>query len=299
MNVQERWVAGRLNFPLPVLEEIACDIRRDILTLLAHAGTGHTGGSLSGADFLTAILFHEATVDPFTPTWKDRDFWHVSHGHVTPLIYSAMGERGYFPLRDLLSFRTIHGHLQGHPSVKDTPGLEVSAGSLGQGLSVAVGAALAAKMDRHPRRCFVCMGDGEQQEGSVWEAAMSAAHYKLDNLTAVIDVNRMQIDGPTSEVLGVEPLDEKYRAFGWEVFVVDGHDLAALLDAFTEAKNVKGKPSVLLAQTVMGKGWPEIEDNFTWHGKPPTIEQADRALQGLGANYGGWWARLEANGLKP
>lgn len=300
MDIHERWIAGRLHWPADRLQEVARDIRRDILTLLAHAGTGHTGGSLSGADFLAAILFHEASIDPGNPTWPDRDFWHVSHGHVSPLIYSAMAERGYFPLRDLLSFRTFQGRLQGHPSAHDTPGLEVSAGSLGQGLSVTVGAAIAAKLDRHPRRHFVCMGDGEQQEGSVWEAALSAAHYKLDNIVAVVDVNRMQIDGPTEEVMGVEPLADKYAAFGWQVFEVDGHNMLELLEAFAEARTVKGKPSVILARTVMGKGWPEIEDDFTWHGKPPTEEQADRALKGLGgANYGGWWARLQANGMMP
>ena len=299
MSVHERWIAGRLNLPADALEQVAVDVRRDILTLLANAGSGHTGGSLSSADFLTAILFHEAAIDPGNPKWNDRDFWHVSHGHVSPLIYSVMAERGHFPLRDLLQFRTFEGHLQGHPSAHDTVGLEVSAGSLGQGLSITVGAALASRIDNNPRRCYVCMGDGEQQEGSVWEAALSASHYKLDNLLAIIDVNRLQIDGPTAEVMGIEPLVDKYAAFGWHVIDLDGHDMQSILNGFREARETKGKPTVILARTVMGKGWPEIEDDFTWHGLPPSKDQADRALQGLGANYGGWWARLEANGMKP
>lgn len=297
MSVHERWIAGRLRWSADALETVARDVRCDILTLLANAGSGHTGGSLSGTDYLTAILFHEAAIDPGQPNWADRDFWHVSNAHVSPLIYSVMAERGYFTLRDLLGFRSFEGHLQGHPSAHDTVGLEVSAGSLGQGLSVGIGVALAAKMDGHPRRCYVCMGDGEQQEGSVWEAAMSAAHYKLDNLLAIVDVNRLQIDGPTEKILNIEPLGDKYKAFGWHVVTIDGHDMKAILAAFEEARSMKGKPTVILAQTIMGKGWPAIEDDYTWHGKPPTKEQADEALQGLAANYGGWWARLESNGM--
>ncbi len=298
-HVQGHEIAGRLELPAESLEQIARNVRRDILTLLAQSGSGHTGGSLSMTDVLVSLLFHEVNLDPRNPDWPDRDFWHVSNAHVTPLIYSVMAERGYFPLRDLLSFRTFDGHLQGHPSAKDTPGIEVSAGSIGQGLSVAVGVALAAKMDNLPRRCYCCMGDGEQQEGSIWEAVMSAAHYKLDNLCGIVDLNGLQIDGSTDDVLAIEPLAEKYRAFGWHVIEVDGHDMAALLGAYAEVRAVRGKPAVILAKTVMGKGWAEIEGDYRWHGRPPTIEEADRALQGLGANYGGWWARLEADGGAP
>ena len=264
--------------------------------MLANAGSGHTGGSLSVTDFLTALLFHEVNLDPANPAWPDRDFWNVSNAHVSPVIYSVMAERGSFPLDKLLGFRQFKGSLQGHPSVHDTPGLEVSAGSLGQGLSVAVGVALAAKMDNHPRRAWCCMGDGEQQEGSIWEAALSAAHYKLDNLCGIVDLNGLQIDGKTADVLNVEPLAEKYRAFGWHVVEIDGHDMAAILGAFTEAKATVGKPTAILARTVMGKGWLEIEGNHLWHGRPPTVEEADRALHGLGTTYENWRSRLDNNG---
>ncbi|MBS1261041.1 MAG: Transketolase 2 [Calditrichaeota bacterium] len=284
--------AGRLELPASELAGIARDIRCDVLTMNAHAGSGHTGGSLSAADFLTAILFHAAAIDPARPRWPDRDFWNVSNAHISPLIYSTMAERGYFPLRELLAFRRIDGSLQGHPCAHETPGIEVSAGSLGQGLSVAVGVALAAKLDNHPRRVFCCMGDGEQQEGAIWEAAMSAAHYRLDNITAVIDFNRMQIDGPVTEVIGIDPLADKWRAFGWRVFECDGHEMQAILDALAEADRVTGQPSVVLAHTVMGRGWPAIENDHTWHGKPPTVDQADEALRGLGTTYRQWLARL-------
>lgn len=294
-----RHAPGRLAWEPEKLEEVALDVRRNILTLLANAGTGHTGGSLSVTDFLTAIQFHEANIDPADPDWADRDYWHVSNAHVSPVIYSVMAERGYFPHRDLLKFRQIDGHLQGHPSAHDTPGIEASAGSIGQGLAVAAGVAMAAKMDDHPRRAYVVMGDGEQQEGSIWEAAMSASHYKLDNLCAVLDANRMQIDGPTDEVIKVEPLVEKYSAFGWHVIDIDGHDMGEILEGFAEARSVKGRPTILVARTVMGKGWDAIEDDFRWHGRPPTVEEADEALKALGTDYQAWRARLENNGVMP
>ncbi|MFH0881672.1 MAG: transketolase [bacterium] len=292
----ERTSAGRLGWSPDKLVEVARDVRRDILTMLAHAGSGHTGGSLSVTDFLTALLFHEVDVDPVHPDWPDRDFWNVSNAHVSPVIYSVMAERGYFSLNMLLGFRSFAGALQGHPSAQDTPGLEVSAGSLGQGLSVAVGVALAAKMDDHPRRVWCCMGDGEQQEGAIWEAAMCAAHYRLDNLCGIVDVNGLQIDGATAEVMNVEPLADKYRAFGWDVVDIDGHDMASILGAFEKARGAKGKPTVILARTVMGKGWPEIEGDHRWHGRPPTVEQAEQALRGLGTTYDNWLSRLGENG---
>lgn len=296
LTQQTRRSKGRLEWSADRLEAVALDVRRDILTLLANAGTGHTGGSLSVADFLTALLFHEVQLNPADPGWSERDFWNVSNAHVSPVIYSTMAERGYFPIRDLLGFRSFSGHLQGHPSCKDTPGIEVSAGSLGQGLGVAVGVALAAKMDGHQRRCYCCMGDGEQQEGSVWESVLSAAHYKLDNLVAIIDLNHLQIDGPTADVINIEPLDAKYEAFGWHVLNVDGHSMTELLGAFREAKTVKGKPTVIMAHTTMGKGWKAIENDHRWHGRPPTTEEADRALRELGTSYEEWRARIAANG---
>jgi transketolase len=301
MSGDGRTVAGRLGWTPEKLEEVARDIRRDILTLLANAGTGHTGGSLSVTDFLTAILFHEANLDPANPDWSDRDVWHVSNAHVTPVIYSAMAERGYFPKRDLLQFRQFEGHLQGHPSAHDTPGVEVSAGSIGQGLSVMVGVALASRMDGHPRRVFCCMGDGELQEGSIWEAAMSASHYHLDNLVGIVDANGVQIDGRTDDVIRIEPLAEKWAAFGWHVIDIDGHDMEAILAAFQEARGVEGRPTVILARTKMGKGWAAIEDDYRWHGRPPTLEEADEALGELGTSYELWRARLasDSDGVDP
>lgn len=278
------------------LEAKALDVRRDIITLLANAGTGHSGGSLSSADYATALLFHEANIQPGNPSWKDRDYWHFSIGHVTPLIYSVMAEAGYFPLKDLLHFRTFDGHLQGHPSAKDTPGIEVSAGSLGQGLSICVGAALASQLDRHPRRIYCIIGDGELQEGSIWEAAMSASHYRLGNLCGFVDVNRKQIDGDTADVLAIEPLAEKWNAFGWNVIEINGHSMNEILQAFIEAKKVTEKPSVILGQTVMGKGVSFMEDDHLWHGRPPSIDQAEQALSELGTDYTTWKNRIETNG---
>lgn len=293
---QARTTAGRLGWEPVKLEEVARDVRRDILTMLAISRSGHTGGSLSMSDLLTAILFHEVAVDPANPDWPDRDWWNVSNAHVSPVIYSVMAERGYFPLEQLLHFRTFEGELQGHPSSHDTPGIEVSAGSLGQGLSVAVGAALAAQLDGRPRRHWTTLGDGELQEGSVWEAAMFAAHRKLDNLAAIVDLNGLQIDGATKDVLAVEPVVDKFAAFGWEVFQIDGHDMKVLVDTFAKVRKVKGKPTVIVAETVMGKGWPEIEDNHLWHGRPPTVEEATRALEGLGTSFEHWKNRLAGNG---
>ncbi|MBZ0265507.1 transketolase [bacterium] len=290
----------RLGWNANQLQEKALDVRRDIITLLANAGSGHSGGSLSCTDFATALFFNRLRVEPREPMWEKRDFWNFSIGHVTPVIYSVMAERGYFPLKDLLGFRQFNGHLQGHPSAHDTPGIEVSAGSIGQGLSIAIGVALASKLDKNPRHCWCIMGDGEQQEGSIWEAAMSAGHYKLDNLTAIIDVNRKQIDGDTVDVMNVEPLADKYRAFNWHVIDVDGHDIQAILAAFDEAENTPGKPSVILARTVMGKGVSFMEDKAAWHGNPPSHDEAKIALEELGTDYDTWYKRLaESEGSRP
>lgn len=286
---------GRLMWSVADLTAKARDVRRDIVTLLAKSQTGHSGGPLSCADFGTVLFFHELNVDPRQPRWPERDVWHFSIGHVTPVIYSLMAERGYFPLRDLMKFRAFDGHAQGHPSAHDTPGIEVSAGSLGQGLSVSCGVALAAKMDRHPRRVYCVMGDGEQQEGQIWEAAMFAAHHRLDNLCAVIDYNRKQIDGDVEDVMGIKPLADKWRSFNWHVLECDGHDIPQVLDAFAAARAHAGRPTVILAHTVMGQGVSYMADDFRWHGKPPKPEQADQALQELGTTYAEWSARLLAH----
>ncbi len=282
----------RLGWDADQLRAKALDVRRDIITLLAKSQTGHSGGPLSSADFGTALFFHELSVDPSNPRWPERDLWHFSIGHVSPVIYSLMAERGYFPLRDLMKFRAFDGHLQGHPSAHDTPGIEVSSGSLGQGLSVASGMAVASRMDHHPRRVYCVMGDGEQQEGQIWEAAMFAGHYRLDNLCGIIDYNRKQIDGDVEQIMGVAPLADKWRAFEWHVVECDGHDMADLLRAFGEARAHRGSPTVILAHTVMGKGVSYMEDDYRWHGKPPKMEQAEAALKELGTSYAEWSDRL-------
>jgi transketolase len=285
----------RLDLSVDELRERALFVRRDIIALLARSQSGHSGGPLSSSDFGTVLFFHEMNVDPGRLDDPSRDLWHFSIGHITPAIYALMGERGYFPLRDLLQFRSFEGHLQGHPSKHDTPGIEVSSGSLGQGLSVSCGMALGSRMDGNPRRVYCVMGDGEQQEGQIWEAAMFAAHYKLDNLCAIIDYNRKQIDGDVQDVMGIAPLAAKWRAFNWNVIECDGHDIPAVLGAFEEARRATGAPSVILAHTVMGKGVSYMEDDYRWHGVPPSPEQAEKALAELGTSLADWTRRLEAN----
>jgi transketolase len=285
----------RLELTLDQLRERALFVRRDIVALLARSQSGHSGGPLSTADFGTALFFHEMNVNPDRLDDPTRDLWQFSIGHVTPVIYSLMAERGYFPLADLLKFRQFSGHLQGHPSKHDTPGIEVSSGSLGQGLSVACGMALGSRHDGNPRRVYCVMGDGEQQEGQIWEAAMFAAHYRLDNLLGVIDYNRKQIDGDVQDVMGIAPLADKWRAFNWHVIEADGHDLKAILGAFQEARRTRGKPSVVLAHTVMGKGVSYMEDDYRWHGVPPNAEQAAKALEELGSSLDAWTRRLETH----
>ncbi|MEK7330454.1 MAG: transketolase [Candidatus Eisenbacteria bacterium] len=286
---------GRLAWPVEMLKARALHIRRDIITLLARAQSGHSGGPLSSTDFGTALFFHELNIDPKNPQWPERDFWHFSIGHVSPVIYSLMAERGYFPLKDLMKFRAFDGHAQGHPSKHDTPGIEVSAGSLGQGLSVCCGVAMAARIDRNPRRVYCVMGDGEQQEGQIWEASMFAAHYKLDHLCGIIDYNRKQIDGDVQDIMGIKPLGDKWRSFNWNVIECDGHDLAGILRAFAAAREHQGRPSVILAHTVMGQGVSYMADDHRWHGKPPKMDQAEVALKELGTSYAEWSARLLAH----
>jgi len=296
----------RIQLTLDELNERALYVRRDIMALLARSQSGHSGGPLSSTDFGTALFFHELNLNPSRLDDPGRDIWHFSIGHVTPVIYSLMGERGYFPLVDLLQFRQFAGHLQGHPSKHDTPGIEVSSGSLGQGLSVACGMALGSRMDAATRRVYCVMGDGEQQEGQIWEAAMFAAHYRLENLCGIIDYNRKQIDGDVQEVMGIAPLAEKWRSFNWHVVDIDGHDMAAILGALDEARATKGRPTVILARTTMGKGVSFMEDDFKWHGVPPSPEQAEQALREMGTSLEEWTERLMsftksevAPGLRP
>lgn len=263
------------------LERKAKEIRRDIISMTAAAGSGHPGGSLSSADIVAALYFQIMRLDPEKPAWPDRDRFVLSKGHAAPVLYSALAERGFFQTSELLTLRKLGSRLQGHPDMKSLPGVEMSTGSLGQGLAVANGMALAGKIDHRDYRVFVLLGDGENQEGMVWEAAMAAAHYKLDNLTAFLDHNGLQIDGPVREVMSVEPVAEKWKAFGWDVQIIDGHDVGQILAAVEKAGEVKGRPQMIVAETVKGKGVSFMENNVDWHGKAPNPQETEKALAEL------------------
>jgi transketolase len=243
------------------------------LQCVYEAASGHPGGSMSCMDVLTVLYFGIMRIDPEDPQAPNRDRFVLSKGHCTPALYSVLAMRGFFPEEELHKFRSIHDHYSGHPDMVHVRGVDMSTGSLGQGISAAVGMALAGKMDGKSYRVYTILGDGEIEEGQTWEAAMSAAKYKLDNLCAVVDVNGLQIDGKTSDVMPSEPLDKKYEAFGWHVIKIDGHDYNAIVDAFHEAETVKGKPTVILAKTVKGKGISYMENNAGWHGKAPSAEE--------------------------
>lgn len=263
------------------LSQIAADIRRSVIRSLTEAGSGHLGGSLGLADIFATLYFSVLTHDPAQPSWQCRDRLVLSIGHVAPVLYATLAHSGYFPVSELLTLRKLGSRLQGHPGRDHgLPGLELSAGSLGQGLSVAVGMALAARTDGAPHRVFCILGDGELQEGSVWEAAMAASHHRLSNLVAIVDRNGVQIDGPTEKVMQLEPLSDRWRSFGWQVIECDGNDIPGLLSAFDSIKDSRG-PVVLVARTAMGKGVPEIEGDYRWHGKVPTVEQAGLFLDAI------------------
>lgn len=263
------------------LTEKARQIRVDIVTMIHAAKSGHPGGSLSGTDLITALYFYKLRHNPKDPQWKDRDRFILSKGHVCPLLYAQLAESGYFPVEELMTLRKTGSRLQGHPHRLKTPGVEQTSGSLGQGLSVANGIAMALKLDNSPARVYCLIGDGESQEGQIWEAAMSAAHYKLDNVCAIYDYNHLQIDGRVEDVMDVGPVADKWRAFGWNVIEIDGHDMAAITKAYDEAETVKGKPSVILANTVKGKGVSFMENVASWHGTAPNDEQLKTALMEL------------------
>ena len=265
------------------LELTAAKGRRLGMEMVFRAASGHIGGSFSAMDILTELYFEEMRIDPAAPRAPGRDRFVLSKGHCTPALYSILALRGYFPEKDLELFRSIKGHMSGHPDMVHVPGVDMSTGSLGQGISAAVGMALAGKLDGAPYRVYALLGDGEVEEGEVWEAAMSAAKYGLDNLCAIVDVNGLQIDGRTADVMPSEPLDRKFAAFNWHVITVDGHDLDALRAAFAEARQVKGQPTVLIAKTVKGKGVSFMENDAGWHGKAPNAEQYEKAMAELDA----------------
>lgn len=263
---------------LEKLKEISRDVRADIIKMTAAAGSGHPGGSLSSVELMTALYFNVLNHLPNDLEWPDRDRFILSKGHVCPVLYSVMARAGYFPVEELLTLRKFGSRLQGHPNCKALPGLEVSSGSLGQGLSIANGLALSAKMNKKDFRVYCLMGDGELQEGQIWEAAMTAAHYKLDNVCAIIDYNGLQIDGKVEEVMGVASLTEKWDSFNWNTIEIDGHDFLQVTAAYDSAKQSKGKPTVIIAKTVKGKGISFMEDVAGWHGKAPNDEELQKAL---------------------
>ncbi len=263
------------------LEGIARKLRRHVITMISQAGSGHPGGSLSAADIVTALYFRVMRHDPSNPRWPDRDRFILSKGHAAPVLYAALAECGYFPLEWLTTLRKSGACLQGHTDSRLTPGVDMSAGSLGQGLSVGIGMALAAKLDKNDYRVYVLLGDGECQEGQVWEAAMFAPNYKLDNLTAIVDYNGLQLDGFTRQIMDLEPFVEKWRSFKWEVLQIDGHDMQQVVDALRNAGQVKDKPVVIVARTVKGKGVSFMENNVDYHGKAPDKAETEIALKEL------------------
>jgi transketolase len=263
------------------LEVMAKKLRRHIIEMIGRAGSGHPGGSLSAADIVTCLYFNVLRHDPVNPKWPDRDRFILSKGHAAPVLYSALAECGYFPVESLSTLRKIDSILQGHADSHHTPGVELTAGSLGQGLSFSVGVALAGRLSSKTYRVYTLLGDGECDEGQVWEAAMSAAHFKVDNLTAIVDNNGLQIDGWNKDVMNLDPLNDKWKAFGWHVIDIDGHSIPQILEALKEAQSVKGKPSVIIAHTVKGKGVSFMENQAGFHGKAPDAEQVKIALEEL------------------
>ena len=265
------------------LKKTAAQIRLDIIEEVHAASSGHPGGSLSIADIITYLYFQEMKVDPKNPNDPDRDRLVLSKGHTAPALYAALAEKGYFPTEELKKLRQVDSFLQGHPDMKGTPGVDMSTGSLGLGFSCACGMALAAKIDGKDYRTYTIIGDGESEEGQIWEAAMFAAHYKLDNLCAVIDLNGLQIDGPVTEVMNPTPHDKKLEAFGFHVITIDGHNFDQIAAAFEEAKTVKGKPCAIIAHTIKGKGVSFMENQVGWHGSAPNDEQYATAISEIKA----------------
>ena len=266
------------------LEEMAATakkLRRHVITMIGKAGSGHPGGSLSAAEIITALYFKVLRHDPANPRWAERDRFILSKGHAAPILYAALAERGYFPGEELATLRTLGSCLQGHCDMTATRGVEMSSGSLGQGLSFGIGIALAGRLNARDYRVYVLLGDGECDEGQVWEAAMASAHFKLDNLVAIVDHNELQIDGWNRDVMNLEPLPEKWKAFGWHTIEVNGHDLSQLIAAFDETKRVRGKPTAIIAHTIKGKGVSFMENNVDFHGKAPTPAEMEKALEEL------------------
>ncbi len=266
------------------LEIMAKKVRKGIIEAVYSNNSGHPGGSLSIADILTVLYFKEMNINPKNPKWEDRDRLVLSKGHCSPALYSCLANRGYFPVEDLKTFRNINSYLQGHPDMKNIPGVDMTTGSLGQGLSSANGMAIAGKMEGKNYRVYCILGDGEIEEGQIWEAAMTSAKYKLDNLCVIVDNNNLQIDGTIEEVMSPYPIDEKFRSFGFQIINIDGHNIREIIDALDVAKNVKEKPVCIIAKTIKGKGISYMENKAEWHGKAPNEEQYELALKELEEN---------------
>jgi len=263
------------------LEEKAKEIRKGIIEAVYSASSGHPGGSLSIADVLTVLYFNEMNIDEKNPKWEERDRLVLSKGHCSPALYSCLAERGFFEKEKLKTFRNINSNLQGHPDMKKVPGVDMTSGSLGQGLSVANGMAIAGKLDNKNYRVYAVLGDGEIQEGQIWEAAMASNKYKLDNLCVIVDKNNLQIDGKTDDVMSTSPLDDKFKSFGFEVLTINGNNILEIMQAFAKAKTIKNKPTCIIAKTVKGKGISFMEDKAEWHGKAPKEEQYNMAMEEL------------------
>lgn len=265
-------------------------LRADVIRMTYQAGSGHPGGSLSAADILATLYFHHLKHDPKNPKWEERDRFILSKGHAAPILYAALAESGYFNRNILKTLRKLGSILQGHPDMRKVPGVEISTGSLGHGFSAALGFALAARIDRKDHNIYVMIGDGECQEGEIWESAMFAAHYKLDNLVGILDYNRLQIDGHINEVLSLGNLRDKWNAFGWATFEIDGHNIEQIISALDEAKEIKGLPSMIIANTTKGKDVGFMEDVADFHGKAPSKEEAEKALKEMGFKVDDLWA---------
>ena len=269
---------------LQALRRIAVELRKTILQTIANAGSGHPGGSLSMVELLVGLYWYALRHDPKRPDWPERDLFLLSKGHGCPALYAVLAAHGYFPTEELQTLRRYPTRLQGHPERWSVPGVEIAAGSLGQGLSMANGLALSDRLDGRRRRIFCLMGDGEIQEGQVWEAAMTAHHHKLDAVCAIIDANQLQQNGPVKQLKDIEPLAEKWRAFGWQAIEIDGHEITQVLKAYDDAETVKGKPQVIVARTVKGKGVSFMELNSAWHGVAPKPDELEKALKELEAS---------------
>ncbi len=263
------------------LQQIAGDLRCQVVRMLHKAGSGHPGGALSAADIIAALYFSVLRVDPNRPDWPERDRFVLSKGHSCPVLYAALARRGFFPEEALWTLRQVDSILQGHPDMLKTPGVEATTGSLGQGFSVACGMAWAAKLDKESLQVYVMLGCGELQEGQVWEAAMSAAHYKLDNLIAIVDYNQLQLDGTNADIMMMEPVVDKWRAFGWAVLEIDGHNMSEILGALAKTQTIREQPAVIIAHTIKGKGVSFMENQVSWHAGGPTAEQLEQALDDL------------------